>query len=66
MLKEGLTDVSYGIIYQGRPYLDGTCLLLASVIDVESIKEGLRGNLSDVLDGNMKVQWVSCFLGFKV
>ncbi len=45
-----MNDVSYAIIYQGRPNLDGKCLLLASVIDVESIKKGLKGNLSDLLD----------------
>lgn len=49
----GLNDVSYAIIYQGRPYLDGKCLLLVSVIDVESIKKDLRGNLSDLLDGEI-------------
>lgn len=53
LLKDGLNDVSYAIIYQGRPYLGGKCLLLASVIDVESIKKALRGNLSDLLDGEI-------------
>lgn len=50
---DGLTDVSYAIIYQGRPFLDGKCLLLESVIDVESIQKGLRDNLSDLLDGEI-------------
>lgn len=53
MLKDGLNDVSYAIIYQGRPFLDGKCLLLAPVIDVESIKKDLRGHPSDILDGKI-------------
>lgn len=50
MLKDGLKDVSYVIIYQGRPYLHGKCLLLAQMIDAESIGKGLRGHPSDLLD----------------
>lgn len=53
MLKDGLNDVSYAIIYQERPYLGGKCLLLAPVIDVKSIKKGLRGHPSDILDGKI-------------
>lgn len=53
MLKDGLNDVSYAIICQGRPDLDGKCLLLAPVIDVESIKKGLRGHPSDIHDGKI-------------